>query len=230
MRSPATSPRRPTRSPHGVRRGDRAQTLLGVTGCGKTMAMARIIELVQKPTLVLCHNKTLAAQLCSEFREFFPAQRRRVFRLVLRLLPARGVRPAHRHLHRKGQLDQRRDRTPAALGDSVAPDAPRHADRRLGLVHLRFRLAGRLHGDVGRRQGRRHARPRRSAAQAGRHAIPPQRHQLGSRNVPRPRRHARVRRRRGGARPSHRVLRRRDRGDQRRQLAHRRVRRAEATS
>jgi excinuclease ABC subunit B len=56
----------------GVLRGDRAQTLLGVTGSGKTMAMARIVEVVQKPTLVLCHNKTLAAQLCAEFREFFP--------------------------------------------------------------------------------------------------------------------------------------------------------------
>ncbi|MEO6834672.1 MAG: excinuclease ABC subunit UvrB [Candidatus Tumulicola sp.] len=56
----------------GVMRGDRAQTLLGVTGSGKTMAMARTIELVQKPTLVLCHNKTLAAQLCAEFRDFFP--------------------------------------------------------------------------------------------------------------------------------------------------------------
>ncbi len=56
----------------GIRRGDRAQTLLGVTGSGKTMAMARVIEIVQKPTLVLCHNKTLAAQLCAEFRDFFP--------------------------------------------------------------------------------------------------------------------------------------------------------------
>ena len=56
----------------GVLRGDKAQTLLGVTGSGKTMAMARVVELVQKPTLVLCHNKTLAAQLCAEFRDFFP--------------------------------------------------------------------------------------------------------------------------------------------------------------
>ncbi len=55
-----------------VRAGDRAQTLLGVTGSGKTMAMARTIEIAQKPTLVLCHNKTLAAQLCAEFRDFFP--------------------------------------------------------------------------------------------------------------------------------------------------------------
>jgi excinuclease ABC subunit B len=56
----------------GLRTGTRAQTLLGVTGSGKTMAMARVVELIQKPTLVLCHNKTLAAQLCAEFREFFP--------------------------------------------------------------------------------------------------------------------------------------------------------------
>src|SRR5258708_27200717 len=56
----------------GVLRGDDAQTLLGVTGSGKTMAMARVVEMVQKPTLVLCHNKTLAAQLCAEFRDFLP--------------------------------------------------------------------------------------------------------------------------------------------------------------
>jgi excinuclease ABC subunit B len=56
----------------GVLRGERAQTLLGVTGSGKTMAMARVVEMVQKPTLVLCHNKTLAAQLCAEFRDFLP--------------------------------------------------------------------------------------------------------------------------------------------------------------
>ena len=51
---------------------NRGQTLLGVTGSGKTFTMANIIEKVQKPTIVLAHNKTLAAQLCSEFKEFFP--------------------------------------------------------------------------------------------------------------------------------------------------------------
>ena len=56
----------------GIKRGDKEQTLLGVTGSGKTFTMANIISQVQKPTLVLAHNKTLAAQLCSEFREFFP--------------------------------------------------------------------------------------------------------------------------------------------------------------
>ncbi|MFI3116080.1 MAG: excinuclease ABC subunit UvrB [Clostridia bacterium] len=56
----------------GIEQGQKEQTLLGVTGSGKTFTMANIIERVQKPTLVLAHNKTLAAQLCSEFREFFP--------------------------------------------------------------------------------------------------------------------------------------------------------------
>ncbi|MBQ1186553.1 MAG: excinuclease ABC subunit UvrB [Clostridia bacterium] len=56
----------------GLNNGDREQTLLGVTGSGKTFTMANIIERVNRPTLVLAHNKTLAAQLCSEFREFFP--------------------------------------------------------------------------------------------------------------------------------------------------------------
>ena len=56
----------------GIKRGDRAQVLLGATGTGKTFTMAKVIEAVQKPTLVIAHNKTLAAQLASEFKEFFP--------------------------------------------------------------------------------------------------------------------------------------------------------------
>ncbi len=56
----------------GVLGGERAQTLLGVTGSGKTFTMANVIQNVQRPTLVIAHNKTLAAQLCNEFREFFP--------------------------------------------------------------------------------------------------------------------------------------------------------------
>ena len=55
-----------------INAGNREQTLLGVTGSGKTFTMANIIERVNRPTLVLAHNKTLAAQLCSEFKEFFP--------------------------------------------------------------------------------------------------------------------------------------------------------------
>jgi excinuclease ABC subunit B len=56
----------------GIEQGERFQTLLGATGTGKTMTMAGVIEAVQRPTLVIAHNKTLAAQLCNEFRSFFP--------------------------------------------------------------------------------------------------------------------------------------------------------------
>ena len=56
----------------GIQNGLAEQVLLGVTGSGKTFTMANIIANVNRPTLVLAHNKTLAAQLCSEFREFFP--------------------------------------------------------------------------------------------------------------------------------------------------------------
>jgi excinuclease ABC subunit B len=56
----------------GLVAGERYQTMLGATGTGKTATMAWIVEQVQKPALVIAHNKTLAAQLCNEFREFFP--------------------------------------------------------------------------------------------------------------------------------------------------------------
>ena len=57
---------------NGILRGDRYQTLLGVTGSGKTFTMANVIKNVNRPTLILSHNKTLAAQLYSEFKSFFP--------------------------------------------------------------------------------------------------------------------------------------------------------------
>jgi excinuclease ABC subunit B len=56
----------------GILRGERQQVLLGVTGSGKTFTMANVIQEVQKPTLVLTHNKTLVAQLYGEFKQFFP--------------------------------------------------------------------------------------------------------------------------------------------------------------
>ena len=56
----------------GLKQGYRHQTLLGATGTGKTYVMAKIIEATQRPTIIIAHNKTLAAQLYSEFREFFP--------------------------------------------------------------------------------------------------------------------------------------------------------------
>src|SRR3989344_1243163 len=56
----------------GLKKGEQHQTLLGVTGSGKTFTVANVIEAVQRPTLVIAHNKTLAAQLAQEYRDFFP--------------------------------------------------------------------------------------------------------------------------------------------------------------
>src|SRR5204862_127950 len=67
----------------GLEAGERNLTLLGATGTGKTMTMAATVEAVQKPALVLAHNKTLAAQLCNEFRTFFPAYEETAFRVTM---------------------------------------------------------------------------------------------------------------------------------------------------
>ncbi len=80
---------------NGVSWGLREQTLLGVTGSGKTFTMANVIANLNRPTLVLAHNKTLAAQLCSEFREFFPENAVEYFisydRILGNSLPFRAV-------------------------------------------------------------------------------------------------------------------------------------------
>ncbi|HJX13317.1 MAG TPA: excinuclease ABC subunit UvrB [Dehalococcoidales bacterium] len=72
FRMTGDQPQAVDRLAEGLEKGYKHQTLLGVTGSGKTFTMANVIERVQRPTLVICHNKTLAAQLASEFKEFFP--------------------------------------------------------------------------------------------------------------------------------------------------------------
>ena len=83
----------------GVEKGLKHQTLLGVTGSGKTFTMASIVAKLNRPTLVIAHNKTLAAQLAAEFKEFFPGQRGRILRELLRLLSTGSVHSVHRYVH-----------------------------------------------------------------------------------------------------------------------------------
>ena len=80
-------------------------------------------------------------------QELLSGQRGGVFRLVLRLLPARSLRAAHRHLHREGSVDQRADRPHAPRRDARAAGTRRRHHRRVGVVHLRYRLGRNLHGD-----------------------------------------------------------------------------------
>ena len=89
----------------GLRRGVRSQVLMGVTGSGKTFTMANVIQTVQRPTLVLSHNKTLAAQLYSEFREFFPRNAVHYFVSYYDYYQPEALHPTAGHLHRERRLD-----------------------------------------------------------------------------------------------------------------------------
>ena len=75
----------------GINKGYREQTLLGVTGSGKTFTMANVIANVNKPTLVLAHNKILAAQLCSEFKEFFPIMQLNILSVITTIISRRHI-------------------------------------------------------------------------------------------------------------------------------------------
>ena len=114
----ATSRRRSPSSSTASARPGRYQAPAGVTGSGKTFTMAKVIEATQRPALVLAPNKMLAAQLYGEFQELLPRQRGRVLRVLLRLLPAGGLRAASDTYHREGisineQIDRMRHPRPA---------------------------------------------------------------------------------------------------------------------
>ena len=100
----------------GINNGLTEQTLLGVTGSGKTFTMANIIEQTQRPTLVLAHNKTLAAQLCTELREFFRTMRSSI------LSPTTTITSPRRISHRPIPILKR---TPRSTTRSTACATPR---------------------------------------------------------------------------------------------------------
>ena len=106
----------------GVEMGLDDQVLLGVTGSGKTFTMANVIAELNRPTLVLAHNKTLAAQLCSEFREFFPENAVEYFISYYDYYQPEAY-IAHTDTYiEKGLRHQRRNRAPAPLGDLRASE------------------------------------------------------------------------------------------------------------
>ncbi len=172
----------------GIRDGEKHQVLLGVTGSGKTFTMAKVIEAIGRPALVLAHNKTLAAQLYHEFKTFFPDQRRRVFRQLLRLLPARSLHSLERRLHRKGSHHQRRARQAAAFRHAVAVRAARLRHRRERELHLRPGFARGLlrHAADAGKGPEDHAQGDR--VEAGGDSLRPQRWRFPPRHVPRARR------------------------------------------
>ena len=125
----------------GSSSGDRFQTLLGITGSGKSFTIANVIAKAQRPTLVLAPEQVARRAARGRVPGDLPEEPGRVLRLLLRLLPARGVPPVDRHVHREGQLDQRRDRPAAPLGHERAAHPARRDHRRVGLGDLRPRFA-----------------------------------------------------------------------------------------
>ena len=129
----------------GIENGLKEQALLGVTGSGKTFTMAKVIEQVQRPTLVLAHNKTLAAQLCAEFKEFFPNNAVEYFVSYYDYYQPEAYIPHTDTYIEKDCLHQRRDRPAAAQSATCRPAGAAGRDRRvLRLLHLRPGRAGRL--------------------------------------------------------------------------------------
>ena len=196
--------------------GAQYQTLLGITGSGKTFTVANVIAAAAEADADHGAEQDAGGAAVRRDARAVSRQRRRVLRQLLRLLPARGVHPDERHLHREGRDHQRADRSHAARGDALAAVAPRRDHRRPVSLHLRHRL-GR---EVPRAAHRPRARARRCAATsccaswstsstsattstfiAARSACAA----TWSRSSRRTRR----------ARDAHRVLRRRGRGDQR---------------
>ncbi len=172
----------------GITRNDRTQVLLGVTGSGKTYTMAKVIEATQRPAIILAPNKTLAAQLYGEFKSFFPDNAVEYFVILLRLLPARGLCAADRHLYREGFFHQRADRPHAPFGDAGAAGARRRHHRSFGVVHLRYRLGRDLYrDDVCAEEGRAH-RPAAIDRRSGGAAIQADAGRFHPRHVSRPRR------------------------------------------
>ena len=190
----------------GLLDGDKHQVLLGVTGSGKTFTMAKIIEQLNRPALILAHNKTLAAQLYHEFKSFFPHNAVEYFVSYYDYYQPEAYIPAGRCLHREGSDRQRRARQAAAGGHQVAVRAARLHHRGVGELHLRPGFARRLlrhaavPGEGTEDQARRH-RP-----QAGRDSLRAHRGRLPPRHLPRARRHHRDFPHLRGQRLSHRVM------------------------
>src|SRR3569623_1337720 len=104
----------------GLKGGERFQTLLGVTGSGKTFTVANVIQAVQKPTLVIAHNKTLAAQLAQEYREFFPDASVQYFVSYYDYYQPEAYIPhSDTYIEKEAQINEEKDRhrhaTPPAL-------------------------------------------------------------------------------------------------------------------
>ena len=159
----------------GLSRGLRHQTLLGVTGSGKTYTMAQTIAASPEADARPGPQQDARRPAVLRVPRVLPGQRGRVLRQLLRLLPARGVPAAVGHVHREGLEPERGDRPAAPRRHPRAVRAARRDHRRVGVVHLRPRRAGRLRRHGPQAAGRRPLPARRGAPPPRRPPVPAQR-------------------------------------------------------
>ena len=161
----------------GLERGDRYQTLLGITGSGKTATIAWTIEAVQRPTLIIEPNKSLAAQLAAELKEFFPRNRVEYFVSYYDYYqPEAYVPSSDTYIEKDSSINDEIDRLRHACTSSPAAPAGHHRGG-LGLVHLRAGLARRVPRPHRGPPPGRGARPALAAPAAGRAPVLAQRRQ-----------------------------------------------------
>ncbi len=208
----------------GVKRNDRTQVLLGVTGSGKTFTMAKVIEATQRPALILAPNKTLAAQLYGEFKSFFPDNAVEYFVSYYDYYqPEAYVPRTDTYIEKESSINEQIDRMRHSR-HARAARARRRRHRRLGVLHLRHRLGGNLFGHDLHAQAGRPDRAAPIARRPGGAALQAHAGRFLPRLVPRARRRDRnlpgaLR----GPRLARLAVRRRDRVDPRIRSAHRAV-------
>ncbi len=151
----------------GVLRGDRQQTLLGVTGSGKTFTMANIIARVGKPALVMAPNKTLAAQLCNEFREFLPENAVEYFVSYYDYYQPEAYLPASdTYIEKDSSINQEIDRLRHAATSNLLMRGDVVIVASVSCIYGLGSPAG-VSGPGGAAQGGRRGQPRRGVRQAG---------------------------------------------------------------
>ena len=167
----------------GLGADERYLTLLGATGTGKTFTMAATIERIQRPALVIAHNKTLAAQLCNEFREFFPDNAVEYFVSYYDYYQPEAYVLAQDLYIEKDSINDEIDRLCHAA--TAAPRAARRGHSGVGLLHLRHRLAAGVRAPrcSSSAAARRSTATRSSAGR--RDELQPQRHDARAGELPR---------------------------------------------
>ena len=207
----------------GVKRGDRFQTLLGITGSGKSATIAWTIEAVQKPTLVLAPNKSLAAQLANEFKEFFPENRVEYFVSYYDYYQPEAYMPSSdTYIEKDSSVNDEIDRLRHSTTEALLTRSDTIVVASVSAIYgLGF--ARGVSREPSHRPGGTELRPAQTAAQVGRHAVRTQRHELDPRQVPGAWRHDRDPRRLRGVGDPHLHVRRRGRRDHCRRSPHRRT-------